>query len=314
MTDLGRLKRIDPRSVWAHEAHGFTPWLLANADHLAEVLGIEIELHRNEEPVGGYSLDLIGRDLTNDAVLMVENQLAATDHSHLGQVLTYAAGTAASTVVWVATRFREEHRQALDWLNVNTGQNIHFFGIELEVVQIGDSTPAPLLSVVVQPNEWQKEVRARAQSTSVTGKAALYTDFWTSALARIRDAHPDWTTATKGPAQNWMWLRPPLAGVAHSIAFGQGGRLRTELYIDSGDGDRNDKIFDHLLAHRDPFEAAFGRPVEWDRIEGRRASRVADYTPGDVSEVSRHEEFIAWIIDSGERLRRAVATVPAPPE
>jgi hypothetical protein len=312
MMELGRLERIDPRSIWLHEAHEFTPWLLTNAEHLADVLGIEIELERNEERIGGYSLDLIGRDLTNDAVLIVENQLAGTDHSHLGQLLTYAAGSTASTVVWIATRFREEHRQALIWLNENTGQNVHFFGLELEVVRIGSSPPAPLFKVVAQPNDWQKEIRARAESTSVGGKAALYLDFWTRALARIREAHPEWTAATKGQQSNWIYLRQPFRGAQHSLSFAHGRRLRTELYIDTGDGERNDEIFDHLSAHQRDFEAAYGRELEWDRLEGKRACRIADYTTGDVSENERHDEFIEWFIDSGERLRRAVAVVPVP--
>lgn len=259
--------------------------------------------------MGAYSLDLIGRDLTNDAVLMVENQLAVTDHGHLGQLLTYAAGTQAATVVWIATHFREEHRQALDWLNENTGQRIHFFGIELDVVRIGDSAPAPLLKLVAQPNDWQKEIRTRAQSTGVSGKAAAYLQFWTKALERIRSAHPEWTSATKGQTSNWIWMRPVAKGVAHSLSFAQGGRLRSELYVDSGDAERNDEIFTAYYAQREAFEAAYGGSVEWDKIEGRRASRIAVYIEGAVDDIARHDEYIAWFIDSGERLRRAAAAV-----
>ena len=108
--EVGKLEYVDPRTVWVHEALDFTPWLLANADRLSEALAMISRLEAAEHAVGGYSLDLVGRDITNDAVLIVENQLATTDHSHLGQVLTYAAGTGASTIVWIATAFREEHR------------------------------------------------------------------------------------------------------------------------------------------------------------------------------------------------------------
>lgn len=172
---LGKLVQIDPRTVWQHEAHHFTPWLLENADRLAEALGIDLELEAAEHAVGGYSLDLIGKDITNDAILVVENQLETTGHSHLEQVLTYAAGTAATTIVWLATQFREEHRQALDWLNENTGEDVHFFGVELQLVQIADSTPAPLLNLVAQPNDWQKQVRAATSAGAITAKGALYT-------------------------------------------------------------------------------------------------------------------------------------------
>ena len=69
--ELGRLEPVELRSVWENESRHFTPWLLDHADHLAETLGIALELKRSEHPVGGFSLDLIGRDLTNDAVLIV---------------------------------------------------------------------------------------------------------------------------------------------------------------------------------------------------------------------------------------------------
>ena len=42
MANLGRLQALDPRSVWSHEAHDFTPWLLENEDALAEALGIDL--------------------------------------------------------------------------------------------------------------------------------------------------------------------------------------------------------------------------------------------------------------------------------
>jgi len=61
--ELGRIERLDLRTVWPHEAHLLTPWLLDNADVLSDVLGIDIELTAAEHAVGSFSLDLIGRDL-----------------------------------------------------------------------------------------------------------------------------------------------------------------------------------------------------------------------------------------------------------
>ena len=62
--ELGRLEGVEVRTVWEHEARDFTPWLLDHADHLVETLGIDLELNKSEHPVGGFSLDLVGRDLT----------------------------------------------------------------------------------------------------------------------------------------------------------------------------------------------------------------------------------------------------------
>lgn len=111
--NLGRLSAVAPRKVWSHEAQDFTPWLLQNVDVLSDLLGMDLELEAAEHPVGGFSLDLLGRDLSDESVVIVENQLEQSDHTHLGQILTYAAGTNPKTIVWIATSFRPEHRAAL---------------------------------------------------------------------------------------------------------------------------------------------------------------------------------------------------------
>jgi hypothetical protein len=309
--ELGRLETVDPRRVWAHEAHSFTPWLLQNADRLAEALGIDLELQASEHAVGGYKLDLVGRDLTNDAVLIVENQLETTDHSHLGQVLTYAAGTAASTIVWIATAFREEHRQALDWLNENTGEQAHFFGIELQVVKIGDSMSAPLFNVVVLPNDWQKQVRAATQAAAVSEKGALNREFWNRFLMRVHAEHPDWTRARTTRPDNWFDMASPIRDCRMSHSFTQGDRLRVELYIDSGDAERNAEIFDYYASRRTELEAAYGEGLSWEELPNRRACRIAAYRDGcRVADVDRHEEFIDWFLTAGSALRRAIASAP----
>ena len=56
-----RLVPVEVRHVWPQEASGFTPWLLDNADVLADILGIDLELEGREHPVGGFNLDLLGR-------------------------------------------------------------------------------------------------------------------------------------------------------------------------------------------------------------------------------------------------------------
>lgn len=314
VTPLGRLERIDPRLVWAHEARDFTPWLLEHADHLAEVLGIDLELQAAEHAVGGYSLDLLGRDLTNDAVLIVENQLEETDHSHLGQVLTYAAGTGASTIAWIATSFREEHRQALDWLNQTTGDEAHFFGLELELVRIGDSPPAPLFKVVSEPNEWQKRVHATTRATgSATGRGALYMEFWTALLSRVRQDHPDWTRASKALPQNWITMPCRIKGGSYyGFSFAAGDRLRSELYIDQGDADLNFQLFDALADQQAELDEQYGRPLTFERLEGRRACRIADYGVGSIADRESWNRFIDWFFDSGVRFRRALASARLP--
>jgi hypothetical protein len=312
VVEIGKLEQLDPHIVWAHEAHDFTPWLLANADRLAEALGIDLELEAAEHAVGGYSLDLVGRDITNDAVLIVENQLAGTDHSHLGQVLTYAAGTGAATIVWIATSFREEHRQALDWLNESTGEETHFFGIELQVVKIGDSASAPLFNVVVQPNDWQKQVRASTRTGAVTEKGALYTEFWRGFLDRVHAEHPDWTRARAVGPRNGFAMTSPITGTYYSYSFAQNDRLRVELYIDTGDGDKNLEMFEYLRSRQEAIEQAYGGELSWEDLPTRRGCRIAAYRDDGctVLDKARHEEFTDWLLSAGARFRTALSVAP----
>ena len=155
MTELKRLKRVELRDVWPNEATHFTPWLARpeNLELLGETLGIELEIRSNSRSVGNFIADIVCVDSLNNTVL-IENQLEPTDHKHIGQVLTYAAGINANTIIWVAGRFRDEHRAAVDWLNRFTTDPVSVFAIEIELWSIGNCGPAPKFNVVAKPNDW----------------------------------------------------------------------------------------------------------------------------------------------------------------
>src|SRR5438128_1646495 len=132
MPALGRLKPIELREAWPNESTAFTPWLAQteNLALLADAVGMELELEGQEQRVGPFRADILCKDTGTNQWVLIENQIEPTDHCHLGQLLTYAAGLQAVTIVWVAKTIREEHRAALDWLNKITGDQFNFFGLE----------------------------------------------------------------------------------------------------------------------------------------------------------------------------------------
>src|SRR5262245_25285232 len=74
-------------------------------------------------------------------MVVIENQFGPTDHTHLGQIMTYLAGQdGRTTVIWIAETIREEHRAAIDWLNASTIEGFNFFAVEVEALRIGNST------------------------------------------------------------------------------------------------------------------------------------------------------------------------------
>lgn len=304
---IGELEVVDIRKVWQHEAHNFTPWLLKNSDKLGKLLGIDLELVASEHPVGGFSLDLIGHDSSTGDLVIVENQLEQSDHSHLGQLLTYSGGTDAVNIIWIATSFREEHRAALDWLNNRTDEKTRFFAVSIAAVRIGDSDVAPLFTLVARPNNWNKIVKAASAAVSNNDKSGAYFEFWSQYLERLASEKPNWTNTNSVPTRSWISLRSGISAVTFGTNFSNQG-LRSEVYFGSASTEVNEARFQAIYANKDEFEQRFGQPLSWETLEGKKASRIAFYWPNQkIDQLQDWEKFMDWFIDTQERLRSAAA-------
>jgi hypothetical protein len=170
---LGRLERLDLKSFWGEQLPDLTPWFLQNIDLLSQTLGIDITPLEREINVDTGAFNVLGSDATGRPIV-IENRLEATDHNQLGQMIVHASGLDAAVVIWVAPRFHDEFRRGLDWLNDRTDQKVDFFGVEIGLVRIGRSLPAPVLDVVVQPRNWRKTGRRQVQlpvGTPIPGPA-----------------------------------------------------------------------------------------------------------------------------------------------
>ena len=176
--ELGKMKRIiDLRTVWPHEANDFTKWLAeeANLEELGNAVSIDIDLEERESSVGSFNVDLFATESGSGRKIIIENQLEDTNHDHLGKLITYASGKGAEVVIWIVKRARDEHRQAIEWLNQHTDSNIGFFLVEIELWQINDSLLAPKFNVVEKPNDWAKTMKS-IEGMSETDR--LKVEFW----------------------------------------------------------------------------------------------------------------------------------------
>jgi hypothetical protein len=311
MATLGRLSTVRPREVWPHEALDFTPWLLQNVDVLSDLLGMELVLEAAEHPVGGFSLDLIGRDVTDDSVVIIENQLEQSDHGHLGQIITYAAGTDPATIVWVAHSFREEHRAAIDWLNERTDEHTRFFGVQIQVVRIGESEPAPNFRMVAQPNDWEKAVRtsASASKSTVSERQTAYWDFWEKFRSIVLAQYPGWTRSTGSTTSSWFGMSAGVPEV-NWLAYFVGRRVSVQIEFVDSDPAVNLARLDALHERREEIETAFGDSLSWETREGQKGTRLAYYgEPADVLERDRWDEWLIWYVDTLAKLRAAISSV-----
>jgi hypothetical protein len=302
---LGRLDRLaDLRQVWQHEAASFTPWLASNIEVLGDAIGLPLTVVGQEVPVGDFRLDIEAQDPEGNLVL-VENQLEASDHAHLGQLLVYASGVDASTVVWITTRLREEHRSALTWLNERTDTDIRFFCLEVGLVRIGSSALAPTLEAVVEPNDWTKVAKqAAGAGASELNQARMA--FYERVFDLLAADYP----AIRQPrlrAENWISFA---SGPMHSytLVFARDG-YRVEVYLDAQDYERTKALFDQLAEQRADIEERLGFELTWERLDNRRGSRLATYHPG-VDPLTDDETALAaaarWSADRVIALHRQV--------
>jgi len=312
---LGRLQRVELREIWESESSGFTPWLAQpeNLQLLAETLDMELELEAQERSVGEFRADILCKDLTDDHWVLIENQLERTDHGHLGQLLTYASGLQAVTIVWIASRFAEPHRAALDWLNEITDHRFRFFGLEVELWRIGESVAAPKFNIVSKPNDWTRSVgRAARQidAEDMTDLRKTMVEFWTALKAHLLQRRSRISPRGIKPQQ---WL---------SVAIGRAGYRLGALYVATKKRVGVELYISHSQAHaamqlleqqRDETELEIGSSLEW--IKASKHARIAVYFDvPDPYDRARWPQYIEWLTKTLEQFdtvfRKRIRALP----
>jgi hypothetical protein len=315
-TNLGRLQRVDLRKAWTSESSDFTPWLAKeeNLKLLGEAIEMDLELESQEKEVGPFRADILCKDTATDDWVLIENQLERTDHTHLGQLLTYAAGLNAVTIVWIAERFTEEHRATLDWLNERTDEKINFFGLEIELWRIGDSPIAPKFNVISEPNDWSRTVQqAASHGGQVSEHQQLQLRFWT-AFKDYMESERSFVRCQSPSPRHWMSHAIGRSGVHlnsiasywSSVTNKKGPEIRVELYL-SGANAKED--YAALEAQKDSIEMALGFPLAWHNPEGKAACRLYVRQDADFFEEGLWPKHFEWLRQRLETMHKVFAPI-----
>ncbi len=301
--ELARLEPVKLREAWPNETADFTPWLAepGNLGLLGETLGLQLEDAQTEVAVGGFSADVIATNAADDRRVLIENQLRRTDHGHLGQILTYAAGLDALTVIWIAQRFTDEHRAALEWLNNHTSREIQFFGLEIELWRIGDSPYAPKFNVVAKPNRLTKP-RSSTGGLSETRQAQL--DFWRD-FSDHASQNAKRITPTMPRPQLWMGMAIGRTGFglrAIASTWGEGAKpeVRAEVVI------RDSETHYPLLERdRDAIGREFeGNPLSWYAPEEGGDAKIYVRREVDWRDRAERAACFEWLVKHLDELHR----------
>lgn len=266
---IGKLERVHLREVWKHEALDFTHWLEENIDTLNTALGLNLINVDREQAAGDFSVDLVAED-ENGGTVIIENQLEKSNHDHLGKLITYLTAMSARTAIWIVSDPRPEHVAAITWLNEASA--VSFYMVKVEAVKIGDSPAAPLFTQIVGPSEEAKTVGVTKRE--ITERHHIRKRWWTTLIERSPAITKLHAHITPGVA-SWIGVSTGLRGLNFNYVVWQ-KECAAEVYIDRGKEaeDENKSIFDQLHTHKTEIEQSFGGPLEWDRLDEKRASRI----------------------------------------
>jgi hypothetical protein len=297
---LGTLEPVDLRAIWPDEARDFTPWLAKeeNLRRLSDALNLELELDRVEVAVGPYSADIVATDASSNSKVVIENQLEKTNHDHLGKVLTYASGLEARILIWIAKKFTEEHRQTFDYLNECTSGRLRLYGVEVQVLRIGDSIPAPHFRLVSTPNDYV--AAAHNATTELSETKSLYMEFWSGFRDYCRAQGETFSLQTPRP-QHWYTVSIGRSGFSISLTTStMHNRIGCELYLR---GPTAKQSFKRLKEGQREIEAALGA-LDWQELPEGQDCRIVDYLKDfDPRNRSEWERGFRWLKKRAEEFR-----------
>ncbi|VUT28165.1 MAG: hypothetical protein SYNGOMJ08_00727 [Candidatus Syntrophoarchaeum sp. GoM_oil] len=299
--ELGKLQKIDLRKAWKHEALDFTNWLAKdeNLGLLSDEIGIGLQVIQTEASVGKFNVDILAEEENTGRKVVIENQLEMTDHSHLGQVITYASGYDAEIIIWIVKDVRDEHKQAIDWLNEHTDEKINFFAIKMELWQIGNSPFAPKFQIISKPNDWAKAIKKSTGKSALTDTKLLQLEFWNKFKEYVQSNNSKLRLRKSYP-QHW-----------HDISFGssdarisltinsQSNQIACEIYIPN-----SKDLFYELEKQKDKIEQELDMKLEWMPLDGKKASRIKISSTADINDSDKWNEYFEWLENTASKFQK----------
>lgn len=292
---LGKLEEVDIRELWKHEQYDFSEWLSKeeNIEMLSDEIGLTLTDISKEVFVGSYRCDLVAKDETTGIKAIIENQMEATNHDHLGKIITYASGLDANIVIWIVKEAREEHKSAIEWLNNKTIKDISFFLIEIRAYKIGDSLPAPKFIIIEKPNDFVKTANLSNDSGELSKTQSERLNFWNIFNEALISRNKPFNVR-KATTDNWYDVALGTSEAHISITLvNKTNNIGIQVYIND-----NKKLFDKLFLESEKIENKLGFNMDWQRLDNKKASRIIYYIDGlDFDNHDNYDKLINEVID-----------------
>ncbi len=312
---IGHLERVSLKNIWEHESRDFTPWLseAKNLADLGDLLFKERLEHRKlEVPVGPFRADMLCKKPSTQNWVVIENQYNKTDHDHLGKLLTYAAGLngldgqKVEAVVWIAEEFLPEHRAVLDRLNEISGDQMQFFGLEIEMWKIGNSLPAPKFNVVCKPNLFSNKLKRLENMTATEMWQYKYWEDFKQYLKNQSSPKNEQipVPVTSGIPTHCLTISIEKSKFQFNVTVHTGEkRIGVEIVIPD-----SKESFEMLENQKEAIEREFceqGEQLEWQNNPNSKVSRIAVYKYGvDIWDKDDRPNQFGWLTSKLIKFRK----------
>lgn len=275
--ELGKLKEIDIRKVWAHEQYDFSDWLSKedNIQQLGNTLNLSLTDVETEKFVGSYRCDIICKDEITGKNVLIENQLEPTNHDHLGKIITYASGLDASVIVWIVESAKEEHSSAIEWLNKHTDDDVSFFLIEVHAYTIEGSKPAPYFKIIQQPNDFVKQVKNITKNAELNDSQNSRLEFW-NRFNEVLEKNGKPFNKRKATTDHWYSVAVGSSQCHISIDLvNREHKIRISMWIPD-----NKSLYDAFYSNKDSIEKEIGHTINWDKLDDKKAAYAYTFIEG----------------------------------
>lgn len=260
MLNISAIKHVPLSEIWKHEEIDFTPWLCRNIDKLSKEIGVNIFNPLNEVSTENFYVDIVAQTGTKNQKVIIENQYGASNHDHLGKLISYTASFRTKYAIWIVEKARIEHIKAIKELNKLSELSgkedaTGFFLIELSVWKIGNSDPGLSFNVVASPS-----VKLSGKSSSTL----LIYDFWQRFLDKCKEYNFDLYKNISASDSRWLNAGSGKKDIYYSVFLKQSS-VRVMLCIDKQkDKEYNEAVFNRLFERKSEIEEVIGAELDWN--------------------------------------------------
>ena len=206
-------------------------------------------------------------------------------------------------LIFVSDEIPTELRRIVEFLNQQMSP-AEVLAVEIKQYVSQDSNLKTLVPRIIgQTVEAQQKKSGAAGEPS--GKRKAYRAFFQSLVDQLQERHNYFTQTRAVQPQNWYSFASGYSGIHYGVNFAQGGRVRTDVYIDRGDTTSNKALFDALAEQKDSLEKELGEELEWERLDDKRGCRIAVYRVGSIEDdLPTLNQIEGWAIEHLLKLKK----------